>query len=319
MTTSAWVDSSGGRHTWNNANNDQAQFLGGTGPMTVTLDSAVTAATVTFVSAGYTLGGSALTLTGGDTAITATESVTINAPINVNADQQWTVATGETLTIGGTVSLGSHALTVDGAGNATAGGVISGEGGSLTKTGSGALTLSAVNTYNGLTDVQTGKLQYGVSHAIDDDCAVAVSGGTLDLQTYIDTVGAVTLTNNGTITSTNFATALTGSSYTVINGTISAGLAGPGTLLKSRGSIVTLSGNNTYTGLTTVVSGELRLGWRAHAQVISGGGADIKGGKIVFDYTDDTDAELEVRPILEAGKPTGSDLHYSLYRHGLVV
>ena len=52
---------------------------------------------------------------------------------------------------------------------------------------------------------------------------------------------------------------------------------GAGTLL--------LTAANTYDGLTTVKAGVLELGASSQTVVLTGGGADIQGGKMVFDYT----------------------------------
>ncbi|MFO1524058.1 MAG: autotransporter-associated beta strand repeat-containing protein [Kiritimatiellia bacterium] len=83
-----------------------------------------------------------------------------------------------------------------------------------------------------------------------------VSGGTLAV-TQSDTVGAVTLTS-GTISG---AGTLTGSSFAVQGGTVSAALGGSGaTLTKTTAGSVSLTGNNTYTGLTDVQAGTLTLG-----------------------------------------------------------
>jgi hypothetical protein len=49
-----------------------------------------------------------------------------------------------------------------------------------------------------------------------------------------------------------------------------------------------LSGSNTYNGLTTVRNGTLELSTAvAQAPVLTGtpGGADVQGGRLVFDYT----------------------------------
>ena len=85
------------------------------------------------------------------------------------------------------------------------------------------------------------------------------------------------ITGTGTLTST--------STYNVQRGSISANLAGSVGLTKSGSNTVTLSGANTYTGLTTVGDGVLQLGLNAQASVLTGGGADVQGGKLVLDYT----------------------------------
>ena len=68
---------------------------------TVTLDSAASAATVTFAMPGYTLGGNALTLTGTGTTIIANQSATINSAMTLGASQTWSVASGTALTVAG--------------------------------------------------------------------------------------------------------------------------------------------------------------------------------------------------------------------------
>jgi filamentous hemagglutinin family protein len=127
--------------------------------------------------------------------------------------------------------------------------------GSLTKFGAGTLTFQTPHTYTGLTTVAAGTLAYGVADALVG--AVTVSGGTLNIGTFSDTVGLVTLVD-GSITGTTGV--LTGTSYEVQNGSISAILAGGGALTKTTGGTVTLSGVSTYTGTTTVNAGTLRLG-----------------------------------------------------------
>ena len=46
-----------------------------------------------------------------------------------------------------------------------------------------------------------------------------------------------------------------------------------------------LTGANTYTGPTTVKAGTLELGPSAQSPVLTGGGANILAGSVVFDYT----------------------------------
>ncbi len=104
---------------------------------------------------------------------------------------------------------------------------------------------------------------------------VTVTGGTLDLGAGSHQVGAVSLTggaiNNGT---------LTGSSYAVQNGSISASLSGSGiALTKTNSGTVTLSNTNTYTGATQVNGGTLVVnGSLASGSAVSIGASGTLGG-----------------------------------------
>lgn len=134
-------------------------------------------------------------------------------------------------------------------------GVIDGSG-SFTKSGAGSVTLSGANTFSGLTDVQAGALVYGVANALGSG-DVQVSGGTLDIATFTDTVGTVTLTSGSIVGTTGV---LSGTAYDARGGSISAILGGSGAgLTKSTVDTVTLSGINTYTGVTAVNAGTLKV------------------------------------------------------------
>ncbi|NCA25248.1 MAG: hypothetical protein EBS91_11795, partial [Betaproteobacteria bacterium] len=108
----------------------------------------------------------------------------------------------------------------------------------------------------GLTTVSDGTLAYGVNNALSTG-GVTVSGGTLDLATYNDSVGTVTLTS-GNITGTTGVLTSTGT-FEMQSGSVSAILGGTSALNKTTTGTVTLSGQNTYTGLTTVSEGTLTL------------------------------------------------------------
>ena len=158
-------------------------------------------------------------------------------------------------------------------------GVISG-GGALIKTNATTLTLGGANTYAGGTTVNGGTLAYGVADALSSG-AVTVngSGAVLDIATFSDTVGAVTLTT-GSITGTTGV--LTGTSF-AMNGTGSASaiLGGSGaTLTKTgAGTTTTLSGANTYTGGTLVSAGTL-IGTTASLQ-----GTITNNSAVIFDQS----------------------------------
>jgi autotransporter-associated beta strand protein len=126
---------------------------------------------------------------------------------------------------------------------------------SLKKSGAGTLVLSGANTYAGGTTVSAGVLQIG-------------NGGTSG------TIGTGPVTDNGAVVfdrsdSTTYAG--------VISGSGSVTQAGPGTLI--------LTGNNSYSGATTVSAGTLQIGAGATSGSL-GTGAVTNNGAIVFDRPD---------------------------------
>ncbi|MFC5454926.1 beta strand repeat-containing protein [Prosthecobacter fluviatilis] len=188
---------------------------------------------------------------------------------------------------GGEVTLGSATLTLGGSNASTVfAGVISGAGGALIKTGTGTLTLSGTNTYTGLTTVSAGVLTVGSNTALGGTSAgtSVATGATLSLANGIkvtgETVGisgsggnsmgvlqavtggaaewagVVTLESAGARLGAQAGGVLTVSGG-IQNGAASAlaisGEAGTGTVI--------ISGTgNTYTGITQIIRGMLKLG-----------------------------------------------------------
>ena len=110
----------------------------------------------------------------------------------------------------------------------------------------------------------------------------AISAGTLNIGGLSKSIGAFqisggTVTGSGTLTSS--------SAYDVQAGTVNVVLGGASLGLNKTGlGTAVLSAANTYGGRTTVASGTLDLAAAAQNAVFNLGGADVQGGRLVFDY-----------------------------------
>jgi len=140
-------------------------------------------------------------------------------------------------------------------------GSISGPGG-LTKVGIGDLTLAGASTYSGPTNVLLGTLAAGATNVFSPASAfTVVSGGLLNLNGFNQSIGSLagdglvgnagpgpaTLTTGGNNSSTTFSGVIFDAP-----GTMRLTKAGAGTMI--------LSGDNLYTGGTTISAGTLQLG-----------------------------------------------------------
>ncbi len=159
----------------------------------------------------------------------------------------------------GSVILGSKELQI-GAINASGliSGTISGVGGQLTKTGTGTLTLSGTNTYTGVTTISGGTLQIG-----NGGTTGSVSGDIVD----------------------NASLSFSRSDSFTYGGDIS----GTGTIGKFGLGTLTLTGNTTTTGLTTVSVGSVQIGNGGTTGSISGNISLASGTtSLTFNRSDDT-------------------------------
>ena len=199
--------------------------------------------------------------------ITAASSVILGRSGDGNGTFQYTGAglavTTRTFTL---ATGGTGTFQIDD--NLNIGAVIDG-GGSLIKTGVGRLSLSLGNTYSGTTLISNGELRLANSSALQnsvlDTTGMGSAAGTGKL-TFITGITSYTLgglTGNNNIALTNEGSTAVALSVGNNNGdTIYGGvLSGAGSSLTKIGTgDLTLSGANTYTGLTTVSAGTLRLG-----------------------------------------------------------
>ena len=189
----------------------------------------------------------------------------------------------------------SRTLTVGAAnGSGSFGGVIQNGAGSLalTKIGSGTIALANANSYSGDTTLSAGTLQVDNAAAIPSGANKGnlALAGTLDLHATSITVnglsGAGTVTNSGSgaavlSVGANDQTSAFGGN--LADGTGSTGLTKTGT------GILTLSGNNTFGGATTIAQGTLSMGstsgLSSHSTLTIGnaGALDLNGQVITID------------------------------------
>ncbi|MCD8141584.1 MAG: autotransporter-associated beta strand repeat-containing protein [Planctomycetaceae bacterium] len=119
--------------------------------------------------------------------------------------------------------------------------------GGLDKTGDGTLTLAAANTYAGATTVNAGILAGGTEDAFAASSSVTVNaGGTLDTNGFSQT--AMNLSGSGALRLTDADLVAVMSSDREFSGVIS----GTGGLGVRGGSTLTISGDNSYAGTTSI-------------------------------------------------------------------
>jgi autotransporter-associated beta strand protein len=220
----------------------------------------VGAEALTLVGAGISSGG-ALRNVAGNTS-TYGGAITIGAGgARINSDA------GGALTLTGTIATAAgQNVTFGGAGSVKAQtGAISGAG-SLIKDGTGILTVTAANTYTGGTSVQNGALTYATTASKPASGTTTVAAGaTLGLgvggvgyfgQSDVDNLFAGTMTNvsNSPLSNVGLDTAAGNFDY---SSSVPANTRG---LHKLGANTLTLWGNNTYTGTTTLGGGTLNLG-----------------------------------------------------------
>ncbi|MGI6852019.1 autotransporter domain-containing protein [Mesorhizobium sp. 1B3] len=170
------------------------------------------------------------------------------------------------------------------------GNVITGDG-SVIKSGNAVITLTGDNVYTGGTTVSSGTLAGGAVDAFSAASAFTVqSGGVLDLggfdQTIASLSGAGLVTNNGGADAV--LTVGGGDSSTTFSGLLEDGTLKALGLTKVGTGTLTLSGDNLYSGRTTISAGTLEI-------------ADDGAGSPDSDYLVNTGATLEIADDIAAG------------------
>ena len=207
-----------------------------------------------------TLNGSINSYTGNTTIDSGTLLVSgrLADSSNVSVATGATYELGTTDTIGsiagnGTINIYSYKLTAGGANASTTfGGVLAGTG-SFTKAGTGTLTLSGNNTYTGGTTLAGGTLSLGSNEAVGTEGTLRFSGGSLQFTANNTTDYSARFSQD---VNQAYAIDTNGQNITLANVLTSDG----GSLTKQGTGTLTLTGNNTYTGSTTIDAGALQIG-----------------------------------------------------------
>ena len=186
------------------------------------------------------------------------------------------VLRGDTTSLQGNVTDNAGAtVEFNQSNNGTYAGNISGAG-HVTKSGTGTVTFSGTNSYAGGTTVSAGTLEAGSAGAFANNTAYAVNGGTLNLNNHNLTMSS--LSGNGGAVALGSA-ALTVNQST--NTSYAGAIEGAGSLTKSGGGTLRLTGANNYAGGTTVNGGVLS----GTTTSLQGNIADNAGGDVTFDQT----------------------------------
>ena len=194
---------------------------------------------------------------------------------------------GQSLTVGDLQGSGNVTTGITGYVTLTAGGdnasttfsgaILTGGGNvSVTKNGTGVWTLTGTNTYTGNTFVNVGTLKLGNTAALGTSLGgtIIATGAVLDLNgvtlstaeplslygTGISSAGA--LLNTGSAASYSGAITLGSAASIGTTGdiTLPGIISGAYALTKVGNGTLTLSGSNSYSGLTTIGAGTLKLG-----------------------------------------------------------
>ena len=188
---------------------------------------------------------------------TATGDVTIIGNISAgNVTFKNTAGHDVNIPLGGEV-LDAFSLATTSSGNVAVG-VSLGGATAVTVGGSGTLTLGGNNTNSGAMTVNAGKLILAGTNASTG--LLTVNAGTLQVGN-----GGTTGTWPGGVANSG-SVIFNRSDALTYNGVIS----GSGTLTKDGGGTLTLGGNNSFTGLTTVSAGTLQIGAGLAAGSIGG-------------------------------------------------
>ncbi len=177
----------------------------------------------------------------------------------------------------GNIANNGTRLTLDQSSAVAVANVITGTG-DVYKAGVGTLTLSGANSYSGRTNITGGTLSISADHNLGT-APVSTVAGKLTLGGTLETTATMTLNSNRLIELNQGAVIKVNTGTTTYHGVMSGVFgnnltkSGPGTLL--------LGGNNTYTGVTSILGGTLQMGTANALAPTSGVKVNSADGKTV--------------------------------------
>jgi len=258
VTTLNWAAGTDGANVAPWVANSAATFSGN-GPAVITVADTIDTGGISITGTGYTFTGGTLRI--GAAGMSSSAAANVASNVVLTGSQTWTSSTaGQTLTVSGSVDLGSLGLTSAGTGDVTISGVLSGTGAAnLTKTGTGKLTLTAANTFGGTTTLSAGTLSLaGGDNRLPQTTTVDFTGtSTLDVGSTNQTVARLTFP-----TATSLTTTITGTGSLTVNGANDLEL-GPGSVSLGTNPLVTVSLSGLSNFAYNAASKTFRVGLRA--------------------------------------------------------
>jgi autotransporter-associated beta strand protein len=249
------------------SNADGQQYRIDTNSQNVTLATALTSMATALTSTG----GSLTKLGAGTLTLTAANTYTGGTTISAG-----TVSVGNGSITGSIVGdvANSGTLTFNRSNDLTYGGVISGTG-AVSKSGGGTLTLTGASTYTGGTTISAGTLSLGSANAIGTSGTVTFGGGTLQYSASNTSDNSARFSNAA---SQQYSIDTNSENVTLASNLTSTG----GSFTKIGAGTLTLTGNNSYDGGTTVSEGKLVVnGSISTSTTIVSSGATLGGSGTV--------------------------------------
>ncbi|WP_144637440.1 autotransporter-associated beta strand repeat-containing protein [Bordetella genomosp. 13] len=243
------------------ANRDFGGAITGTAGITKQGAGTTTLTGANTYTGGTTINGGTLALGAGG-SLAAGGSVTLGAAGagfdigNSGANQTIGALAG----VGGTtIALGANTLTFGDATDQGYAGVIGGTGG-IVKQGAGTQTLTGINTYTGGTTINAGTLAIGAGGSLSGQTALTLANA----GTVFDISGATTPQTIGGLDGAAGSTVQLGANTLALgdagNHAYGGVIEGTGGITKQGAGTLTLTGDQTYSGGTTINAGTLALG-----------------------------------------------------------